>query len=44
MKELAVAGYWAVDAYGGRVDGYWAVDGYSIGAWWWPVMGLRGRL
>ena len=26
MKELAVAGYWAVDAYGGRVDGYWAVD------------------
>ena len=28
MKELAVAGYWAVDAYGGRVDGYWAVDGY----------------
>ena len=50
MKELAVAGYWAVDAYGGRVDGYWAVDGYrglvvaGYGAAWpaiglWPAIG-----
>ena len=50
MKELAVAGYWAVDAYGGHVDGYWAVDGYrglvvaGYGAAWpaiGPVAGYR---
>ena len=52
MKELAVAGYWAVDAYGGRVDGYWAVDGYrglvvaGYGAAWpalgpWPASGAN---
>ena len=45
-----MAGYWAVDAYGGRVDGYWAVDGYrglvvaGYGAAWpaigpWPATG-----
>ena len=45
-----MAGYWAVDAYGGRVDGYWAVDGYrglvvaGYGAAWpavgpWPAIG-----
>ena len=45
-----MAGYWAVDAYGGRVDGYWAVDGYrglvvaGHGAAWpaigpWPALG-----
>ena len=47
-----MAGYWAVDAYGGRVDGYWAVDGYrglvvaGYGAAWpaigqWPASGAN---
>ena len=47
-----MAGYWAVDAYGGRIDGYWAVDGYrdlgvaGYGAAWpaigpWPASGAN---